>query len=123
MKKTTLGKRVETVNILLYYRSESPTVVTIVTDSDQYPMGQYPFGELPDLPSRSFGAVPTSTNAHQGRPDVLQGAMGPVSPLKMDQSQKDNTLNERRKDVPPPLYEDNENDPSDVDMKPPAYSP
>ena len=96
-------------------RSENPTVVTSVSEHDQYPMGQYPFGDLPDLPANvasHHGTVPIYTT-----PDLLEGA---VASDHEDQSQG---LKTHKEEVPPPLYDGDKSDLGATDNKPPPYSP
>ena len=94
-------------------RSDNPTVMTSVTDAEQYHVGPYPFGDLPDLPS-SAGMVPNTP------PDLLEGAVGPaVTPPE----HQENMINKQKEGVPPPLYDQAENDDPILDSKPPPYSP
>ena len=101
-------------------RSEDPTVMTSATDTDQYHVGPYPFGDLPDLPS-STGRMPIAP------PDLLEGAVGPaVLPLEDQASggySHQNMINDKKEGVPPPLYDQDENDPDVIDAKPPPYTP
>ena len=100
-------------------RSEDPTVMTSVTDADQYHVGPYPFGDMPDLPSSNgrMANVP---------PDLLEGAVGPAVLDLEDQASgysHQNMINDKKEGVPPPLYDQDENDPAVIDAKPPPYTP
>ena len=99
-------------------RSEDPTVVTSVNENEQYHLGQYPFGDLPHLPS-STGRMPSMP------PDLLRGAVGPALPLEDEASgySHQNRLNDKKEGVPPPLYDQDETDMSVIDSEPPPYSP
>ena len=99
-------------------RSEDPSVITEVTDNNQLHLGQYSFGNLPDLPS-PVGRLPNPS------PDLLEGAMGPAVPIEDQASgySRQNKISVQKEGVPPPLYDQDENDEAMTDAKPPSYSP
>ena len=98
-------------------RSDDPTVVTSVSENDQYHLRQYPFGDLPDLPS-STGRMPNIP------PDLLNGAVGPAIPTDQASGYShQNRINDKKEGIPPPLYDPDETDLSAIDAKPPPYSP
>ncbi len=95
-------------------QSENPTIATAV-EGDQ--LHEYALTEPPDL-SYTLGAMPNAP------PDLLDGAIGPVSPVTIENGYSlENETNQRKEDIPPPFYDLDEDTDLQLDNKPPPYTP
>ncbi len=95
-------------------QSENPTIATAV-EGDQ--LHEYSLTDPPDLSYR-LGTMPNAP------PDILDGAIGPVYPVPIENGYSlQNLTNQRKADIPPPLYDSEENDDLQLDNDPPPYTP